>query len=464
MQKQFSALAKEILKRDNFTIVSHYDADGLTSAAIIAKSLQREGKSFEIKIIKQLYKETLQELNLENKNVIFTDLGSGQLNLIKNSKIKWCCIVDHHQPLPINFKNHINANLLGFSGNNEASASTLSFLLAKEINPSNIDLASIAIVGCLGDMQDSFGSLHGLNKRVLNYGISANVLELKKDLRLYGRISRPLVQFLMYASDPILPELTANEQNCINFLQNCGIPLKENNSWLCYEDLTLKQKRKLVTELVLYLAKMNFPEWKIKQLIGEVYLLKKEFKKSITRDAKEFATLCNACGRHNKFEIALKVCLGDRAKYYEKALSLLQKHRKMLRDALQYLQQYPLQENKYFYYFDAQDNINDNIVGIAAGMLYGSMLLKQNKPIFGLAMQDAEFYKISARATTELVENGLNLAEILRDVCKNLENAECGGHKIAAGARILQKDKEKFLKRLELCLKNFFENSSKAEA
>jgi len=455
MQKQFSALAKEILKRDNFAIVSHYDADGLTSAAIIAKSLQREGKTAEIKIVKQLYPETLANLDLENKNVVFTDLGSGQISILKNSNLKWFCIIDHHQPEPINIPNHINAHLLGYSGNYEASASTLCFLLAKEIDPSNADLADIAIVGCLGDMQDSFGRLHGINRKVLHYGITAKVLQLKRDLRLYGRISRPLVQFLMYASNPFLPELTANETNCIKFLESAGIPLKNNGEWLSYEDLNEEQKKKLVTALVLHLAKKKFPEWKIKQLIGEVYTLCKEHKKSILRDGKEFATLCNACGRHNNAEIALHVCLGDRAKYYEKALNLLQKHRKMLREALQYLQQYPLQEGKYFYYFDAADNINDSIVGIAAGMLYSSMLLNPNKPIFGFAYAEDGYYKISARATAELVASGLNLAEILKIACKNLENSQAGGHSIAAGARIMQKDKEKFLQCLNTAFQNF---------
>ncbi|RLE51404.1 MAG: hypothetical protein DRJ21_00165, partial [Candidatus Methanomethylicota archaeon] len=74
------------LRRDVFvTVISHLDADGLASAGIIGSVLERLNISFKIRVIKQLTEESLEELKSENANsIIFTDLGSGQKDLISS--------------------------------------------------------------------------------------------------------------------------------------------------------------------------------------------------------------------------------------------------------------------------------------------------------------------------------------------------------------------------------------------
>ncbi|MFH1839612.1 MAG: single-stranded DNA endonuclease, partial [Nanoarchaeota archaeon] len=47
-------------------VISHLDADGLTSAAILAKTLEREGKHFNLTIVRSLTKEFLDELKKED--------------------------------------------------------------------------------------------------------------------------------------------------------------------------------------------------------------------------------------------------------------------------------------------------------------------------------------------------------------------------------------------------------------
>mgnify|MGYP006284214977 FL=1 len=44
----------EINKHDTVHVVSHIDADGLTSAGIICKALQRRGIDFSTRFLKQL--------------------------------------------------------------------------------------------------------------------------------------------------------------------------------------------------------------------------------------------------------------------------------------------------------------------------------------------------------------------------------------------------------------------------
>jgi len=82
MLEEINQLAKEFLSlletKNTIRIISHYDTDGITSAAILAKTLRRLNKNFSIKIVKSLEKELIeQELKRQQKEIIFsfTDLS-----------------------------------------------------------------------------------------------------------------------------------------------------------------------------------------------------------------------------------------------------------------------------------------------------------------------------------------------------------------------------------------------------
>ena len=44
LEEKLQEFALEIRKRDDFAVIHHYDADGITAGAIVAKALQRAGK------------------------------------------------------------------------------------------------------------------------------------------------------------------------------------------------------------------------------------------------------------------------------------------------------------------------------------------------------------------------------------------------------------------------------------
>lgn len=429
LQKKLAEMASEFRKKDNWALVGNYDADGISSLAILAKTMERLGMHYKTLMLRQLYRESIAEIEELGKNYFFCDFGSGQLDFLKEALGENFFVLDHHQPLPVEHALHANPLLFGFDGGNEISASGMAFLFALAVNEKNADLASLAIVGAVGDMQDETGKLVGLNQWIAEKGIEKKVLQKKIDLRLYGRISRPLVQFLMFASNPVLPELTANEENCVRFLQGLGIDLKQGEEWVSYEMLSAEQKMALSSALIVHLHEWNLPEWKIKGMIGEVYSLSKENPRTPLHDAKEYGTLLNACGRHNWSEIGLAVCMGDRSEAYARALSLLAQHRKQLRDGIQFLKEKGVKEKKSFYFVDAEKNIPDSIVGIVAGMLYGSGTIGFQKPIVAFARYPDESIKASGRATQELVKRGLNLGKAFREICTELgEGNEGGGH------------------------------------
>ncbi|MDO8625365.1 MAG: DHHA1 domain-containing protein, partial [Candidatus Diapherotrites archaeon] len=106
--------------------------------------------------------------------------------------------------------------------------------------------------------------------------------------------------------------------------------------------------------------------------------------------------------------------------------------------------------HKWFYFFDAENTIPDSIVGIVAGMLYGSGTIGFDKAIIAFSRYEDGSIKASGRATMELVRNGLNLGKAFREICDELgEGNEGGGHAIAAGLKLELKNRELFLELLD---------------
>jgi len=179
MQELIKNAVDEFKKLDNevVRVVSHLDADGLTSASIMLQVLKREKKKFVLSIFKQLNENVLKELSLENYEVIiFTDLGSGYIKLInKYLNSKKIFIFDHHVPDDFeNYSNliHINPHL---SKDEEVSGSGMTYFFAKALNEKNKDLAYLAVIGSIGDMHN----FDGLNKEILDDAVKENKIEIR---------------------------------------------------------------------------------------------------------------------------------------------------------------------------------------------------------------------------------------------------------------------------------------------
>ena len=88
------------------------------------------------------------------------------------------------------------------------------------------------------------------------------------------------------------------------------------------------------------------------------------------------------------------------------------------------------------------------MVGIIAGMLYGSVI-DENKPIIALARNEDESIKISGRGTSSLIRRGLNLGLAFKDLGKEIEGTQGGGHAIAAGAKVPSEKINEVLEKLD---------------
>ncbi len=465
MQEKAKELADKLKDSDKVHIVSPIDADGLSSASIAYKALDRAGIQVDFEFIKQLESKKLKEIKSQDYELIwFTDLGSGQLKDLKDVN---CVITDHHEPQgeagPVKLKdrgdllNYTNLEILELNphrydidGATELCGAGTTYMVARELGK-NRDLSKLAVIGAVGDLQASKeGKLIGKNRAILEEGVSKGHIDKRKDARFYGLESRPLYKVLQYANDPVLPGLTGDEEACINFLVNLDIPLKNGDDWRRWFHLSKREKRKILSELGKRLLNRGYPSYYVENLIGEVYTFPDEEVGTMLHEAKEFSTLLNSCGRYNKGEIGLQVCLGDRGEYLKKAEQLLKGHQKVLVECMNYVKSSGgVNERDLIQYFHGKDEIPDTVLGTVAGMILGSGEVDRELVMIAFAnSSERDGLKVSSRGTKRLVDRGLDLSEVM-SVISNKLGGEGGGHDIAAGAYLPEGAQDEFLDRAE---------------
>ncbi len=448
MLQRANEIATIIRKSTKVHIVTHIDADGITAGAIASETLRRLGKEYSIECIKQLDEVSINKLLTENHELVwFTDLGSGiSTQYPEIQKI----ITDHHECPPNSDASfHFNPHLFGRDGSYELSGAGATYLVSKALSISNRDLSSLAIVGAIGDLQDRrFCGLRGMNEEIVKDGTAVGVLQSIQDIRYFGKETRPLSKLLQYASDPLIPGVSGREDACVAFLQELQIPLKEQDSWRTWIDLSKEEKRKVISAIIQMLLSKGFGYQMASRVLGESYLLSKEEEGTELHEAKEYATLLNSTARYGQYEVGLQVCLGDRGKWLKEALNLLSGHRHNLVEGLQFAREEKIQKRTYLQYFHAGNGIRDTIIGIVTNMMLNTDDVDKELPLIGFALTENGDVKVSARAAQNLVDRGLDLAVALTRAAKEL-NGIGGGHNIAAGATIPKGKEEEFLQIVE---------------
>ncbi|RLF34037.1 MAG: recombinase RecJ [Thermoplasmata archaeon] len=453
LQKRAREIGDIIKNSREVHIVTHIDADGITAGCIAYQTLQRLGKECSIEFVKQLDESVLTRLKDENYELVwFTDLGSNiSTGYPEINKV----ITDHHTcSIESNQRFHLNPHLFNLDGGFEISGAGVTYLVSKTIDKKNMDLSQLAVVGACGDLQDrKYNKLSGLNRNILDDGESVGVVKAKIDIRYFGRETRPVYKLLQYASDPVIPGLSGRESACISFLQEHGIKMKDGDNWRCWVDLSKAERRVVISNIARVFLSKGFGYKTVKRIIGEIYLLEQEEEGTEVHDAKEYATLLNSTARYGKYEVGLRVCMGDRGEWFKKARNLLSGHRANLVEGLQFAKEEGIERREYLQFFHAGSGIRDTVVGIVTNMLLNSEEINGDIPLVGFADKGNGEVKASARATEELVQQGLNLSSAMKKAASVVDGIG-GGHSIAAGATIPKGKEEEFLAILEQEIKN----------
>ena len=473
LAERANACARRLRTADRVLVVSHIDADGLTSAAIATTALERAGMPVETDFEKQLDADAIARIaTREYETVLFTDFGSGQLDIIAEHETAGeftPVIADHHQPADAETKYHLNPLLEGIDGASELSGAGATYLLARALGScstqgatdggtvsgetptgassdgsDNRDLAALAVVGAVGDMQDGSDGLQGANEDILAEAVEAGVLKERQDIALYGRQTRPLPKLLEYASDVRIPGISNDESGAITFLTELDLDLKRDGEWRRWVDLEDSERQTLVSALIKRAVSARVPSSRIDRLVGTTYTLVTEERGTELRDVSEFSTLLNATARYERADVGLAVCLGGRGSALDRARTLLRNHRRNLSEGLEWVKSEGVSQESHLQWFDATDRIRETIVGIVAGMAVGAPGINREKPIIAFATKSESEIKVSARGTGVLVSRGLDLSAVMQQAAQSV-GGNGGGHDVAAGATIPAETRAEFI-------------------
>ncbi len=455
--KNFFLKAKElssfVKNENNIMVVSHLDADGLTSAAIILQTLKREGIIYNLRVVQTVDSKVVEELkNISEKKIIFVDIGSGQLELVNSIKNKEMLILDHHEPsVNILEENVLQLNPHDFDldGSNEISGAGVTYIFSRMLDENNIDLAYLAIIGAIGDVQEHNGFI-GLNKIILEEAVKSGKLKVKKGIKLFGAQTKNIVSLLTYNQDLSLKDITGSEQKVIQFLEELNIQYEENGRIKKYIDLTDEERKKLNTAMIIKRAHLKNPE----EIIGYYYTLTEEKRGSPLKDAREYATLLNACGRMDSASIGIAACMGNEL-MKKKAISVQKEYKKAIGQAIRWFKEEKnnnsrIKKEEKYILIDGRGIIKAEIIGTLASIVSRMEDIKEGTFIISIADSDEENYKVSIRIKGE--QNDYDLRNIMTLIAEK-SNSQAGGHSNAAGALVPKKSIEEFLKAVEEVMK-----------
>lgn len=422
---RFSKEFLEKIKNKEIQIISHFDTDGISSAAIMIQTLKKLDQKFSLKILKNLDKNHINKLP-KNKIILFLDLASGSLDHIKEANLKEVFIIDHHeiiQEIPERTK-IINPELYD---KQKISSSGLVYLFCKEIDQTNKEFAKLAILGMIGDNLDK--EIDKLNNGILE---DSNI-KRKRGISIYPS-TRPLNRTLEFCSSPLIPGVTGNPEGVIEILREAGLN-PEKGKYRNIIDLTKEETKKLTTAIIL-----RNPKIKNKDLIADIFLLKFFGK---LEDAREMSAKINACSKFGESTIALKLCMESQASK-KRAESIHAKYKQMLLTGLRKVEELEKIQGKNFMIINAKREIKDTMIGTIMSILSYSSLYIEETTLIGLASYENKI-KVSAR---NVGSTGRNVREILNKVVREI-GGEVGGHKFAAGCTISQEKEKEFINKLK---------------
>ena len=411
--------AEKIRKHRFARVVSHNDADGLTSAGIMAQALLRAGICFQLSIVGRLDEAVIDEVNKgisRDELVIFCDMGSGQPELI--GKVAADVIVlDHHLPVGQSpAKVVVNAHLVGIDGATDISASGTCYLVARELSLNNIDLAGLAIAGAVGDKQ----LFQTANAFILEEALKAGIISVRKGLKVGDG---DLVDVLTRTTEPFL-DITGYPEKVKEFLDQLELSGK-------IEDLSEEEMSRLANAVALKLVRQASPE-AIEAVIGEVLLLDRE----LVRNVYDFISILNTCGKQKIYGLAISLCLKDQ-EIVNEALSLKNEHEKKLAlDIRENIEKTRKGENLWYVI---------TVDALSTGSLASTVVRYLHPELPFICINESEgILKVSARGTRELVSKGLDLAFAMREAAGAVGGSG-GGHSVASGAAIPIGTAEEFL-------------------
>ncbi len=442
-------MAKLVKERRRLLVVTHIDADGLASGSTVFASLARRGANVALRTVPDLDQKAIARLQLQGYEFyIFTDLASTLITELASAFGDRFLVIDHHQLSEDDMARDsvINAWAFGYDGGKEACSSSMAYFFASSLDPSNVDLSPLAVVGAVADRQDGGPgrSLTGLNRAAMDEAREAGLITATKDLVFSGRETRPIHEAVALTSSPYLKGLTGDRDAVLTALHGAGIELKDEGAWRTVSSLSEAERAKLTEVVASVVSSTEGATDALATLVGEVYTLTYEDSFTPLRDAREFATLLNACGRMEAPGVGVSICLGDRSEALKEAMQTLSHYRAGLGKALDALTGDParLHQTSHLVVARCEGVVDERLLGPVISILTSSPGYR-DKIVVGLSSSGDAEIKVSSRVG-DAFAGEVNLGLVMREAGEAVGGVG-GGHTMAAGARIPVESAEAFL-------------------
>ncbi len=420
-----SQAADIVRSHDFIQVFSHYDADGVSSAAIIANALLRAGKEFRVTLF-----TTLNDFNMgiisrtKADCMIISDLGASYIDQLDelDSEI---VVLDHHTVISEAKKVcYANPHLYGIDGMTSGCGATMSLLFAITLDEDNWDLVQLAFAGIAGDRQHING-LSGLNTYLLEQGVERGFIE-----EVPGSLipAGDLMTELFLVTDPYIRGVSGNAEGVSKILEDAGI--KHGKSFM---DLTEEEKRKLSSLIAVKLTEQGVQLSSMNEVARDRYFLK-----GMNMDAEVLSSILNGCGRSGVGGMGIAAGMGDK-RAMELGAELTRESARLVVENMVALDEKGLNQRRYFQWFDSTDS---GFTGMLCGIAMQS-IGDSDKPTIGLN-QSNDPVNISSRGMWGQLEKGIDLSVAMREACAAVGGSG-GGHRIASGGSVPADKVEEFL-------------------
>jgi len=411
LDKAAEAIARSILQCESMRVISHNDADGITSAALICTALQRAGIPFQATLLNRLDDSVLAGLD---RPVVFCDMGSGKPETISRVK-EDCFVLDHHRPVGSIDCMHLNPHLFGIDGAFELSAAGTVYSVVRHMGD-NSDLAGLALVGAMGDRQ----AMIGANRSILDEAVSSGAVEVRPGLKMAE--DGPVEEVFAGCIEPLL-EYVGDRYAAAKFLRELGISGH-------VESLEKDDLARLSTAITLKLLMQG--SFAADSIVGEVIRLRHE----VVENSLEMVQLLNACGNRDLPGLGLQICLRDESALPE-ARKMAAEYKDHILREIGFLRE-KSRAMKNIRYLKME---NGEAGAIVSGL--GIRYLYTDLPLVTLNHKD-DMVKISGRGNRPLISRGLDLSVALRKAAGAVGGVG-GGHTIASGGSIPPGSEDRFL-------------------
>lgn len=427
-------------------IITHLDADGITSGSIMAMALRRMGARFSLRTVSDLNSSVVEKMKADGRDFyVITDLGGGWASHLRKALGDKWVIIDHHEITEEEILTDDGGQILnpwkfGIDGGREVSAGGMAYMVASALDFKNRDLSAIAVVSAVADRQDQGDkkSFFGLNAEILKTAQSLGLVSVDLDIILTGRETRPVHEALAYTLFHYIDGLTWNTEACYLLLKNAGIKLKDDGSrWRALAEFSQEEKSTIVEAVAKFVdsSDKRVSDILLDDLIGYVYTLSREDKRSQLRDAREFSTMLNACGRIGKAGVGIAMCLGDRNMALSAGEEIMDMYKMTLRNNIStiFSEKWRLADDGKTTFVNGDGILEEGMLGAVSTLLSGSPSLR-GRLLFVRTLAKEGTYKFSSRKCLDC-KSQANLGVIMRQ-CSNALNGAGGGHSAAAGCSI----------------------------